>query len=484
MSLEAFGLYEDPFSAARQPRHPFMSGGYRRALSELWYQVELDRRILIVTATPGVGVSTLLRQFEARVRTRFSTLFLSPECCHLNEALSFLGENGKAADRPQDGSTNTQPPGKLVLFIDDADALDASAVPAMRSMMSAAPACARIVLGGSSETISRLIGDNPRQSFHTISIPPLGPVEVAQYIKHRLWLAGAGGQVFSPDACDAIAALSEGVCARINDLCSWALRTAADRRATIIDASFFPRRSAKPSVAKAPAPRPAERRSGSRASIAISVCALASLVAAGLWYDLAGSVRGPREPDAARRSSHHRIADSSGSNPLGGRRLDAPPAVIEPNTLAQRVGPSSAALAVHVVTPASAPVARKSPHGGADTRAPANAVALSPEPVATSRRVTAAPEAGNVHPGGGLPRTAAPAQPGQEAPKRAAPSDLALRQASFESRLGDAYMRLGEYDNAIRSFRTALGLTPDNAEIERKIEQAHRAKLAEQSTLR
>jgi tetratricopeptide (TPR) repeat protein len=49
--------------------------------------------------------------------------------------------------------------------------------------------------------------------------------------------------------------------------------------------------------------------------------------------------------------------------------------------------------------------------------------------------------------------------------------------------LGDRYMQLGEYDQAISCFRSALRLAPDDEEVGQKIERARRAKATEETIL-
>jgi cytochrome c-type biogenesis protein CcmH/NrfG len=55
--------------------------------------------------------------------------------------------------------------------------------------------------------------------------------------------------------------------------------------------------------------------------------------------------------------------------------------------------------------------------------------------------------------------------------------------AADEIKLGDAYMKIGDYDNALESFSRAIGLAPDNKEAEEKVKRARRAKTAEEDIL-
>jgi cytochrome c-type biogenesis protein CcmH/NrfG len=56
--------------------------------------------------------------------------------------------------------------------------------------------------------------------------------------------------------------------------------------------------------------------------------------------------------------------------------------------------------------------------------------------------------------------------------------------ADYQIRLGDAYMRLGDYDKAVLSFSRAIAFAPDDEEALKKMRRARRAKAAEESVSR
>jgi len=49
---------------------------------------------------------------------------------------------------------------------------------------------------------------------------------------------------------------------------------------------------------------------------------------------------------------------------------------------------------------------------------------------------------------------------------------------------GDAYMRAGKYDIALRKFRIALALDPDNEDLPDRIERAEKIQAAEDNAVR
>ena len=55
--------------------------------------------------------------------------------------------------------------------------------------------------------------------------------------------------------------------------------------------------------------------------------------------------------------------------------------------------------------------------------------------------------------------------------------------AAHEIKLGDTYMRRGEYDKALFSFSRALAFAPNDQEAREKLKRAVHAKTAEENVL-
>jgi tetratricopeptide (TPR) repeat protein len=59
----------------------------------------------------------------------------------------------------------------------------------------------------------------------------------------------------------------------------------------------------------------------------------------------------------------------------------------------------------------------------------------------------------------------------------------AAQRADDEAAIGDNFMEMGKYDQAILSYRTVLARFPNNPELLRKLERARRAQAAEEQVL-
>ena len=61
MYLEFFGLNDNPFTIAPDPRYFYLSQGHREALSHLLYGVDSDSGFVLLTGEVGTGKTLLCR---------------------------------------------------------------------------------------------------------------------------------------------------------------------------------------------------------------------------------------------------------------------------------------------------------------------------------------------------------------------------------------------------------------------------------------
>jgi TonB family protein len=242
MFLEFYKLREQPFSDTPDPRYVYLSQTHREALASLFYGIDAGRGFLALIAEPGMGKTTLLFHLLELLRSSARTAFLFQTQCDSRELLRYLladleiDTRGKDLawmhERLKEVLIGEARAGKhFVVFIDEAQNLSDSALETVRLLSNFETPRSKlmqIVLAGQPQLADKLARPELRQLCQRISIlSQLGPLtrtETSVYIDHRLHTAGyKGGHLFTPEALVMIAAWSEGVPRKINNLCFNAL---------------------------------------------------------------------------------------------------------------------------------------------------------------------------------------------------------------------------------------------------------------------
>jgi len=246
-----YGLREQPFTLATDPRFLYLSASHRRAYEELLTGLRRREGILLLTGETGTGKTTLCRAvIDALGHRTFSALILNPYMSDSEVLRVILRDFGLVsrdeirrgvfarADVPQlldtlEGFLRSLVPlnSYAVVIIDEAQSLSPTVLDQVR-MLGAyeqdGQRLLQIVLVGQpglANTLKSepLIALNERVTRRT-ALAPLTTQEVDDYIRHRLTIAGGRDAVkFLPDAIQLIAELSRGLPRRINVLCDRAL---------------------------------------------------------------------------------------------------------------------------------------------------------------------------------------------------------------------------------------------------------------------
>ena len=243
MFLDFYRLREQPFGVTPDPRYLYFSPGHREALASLYYGLDSGRGFLGMVAEPGMGKTTLLYQLLDRLKDTFRCVFLFQTQCNSHELLRYLmSALGLEATRDLDlvdmhsqlneflfrEAAAGRP---VLLVVDEAQNLSDAVLETLR-LLSNFEASNRklieIVLAGQPELERRLSQPALTQLRQRISILtrllPLPASETAEYIEHRLRVAGRDGtELFSSAALKRIAALSLGIPRNINNICFNAL---------------------------------------------------------------------------------------------------------------------------------------------------------------------------------------------------------------------------------------------------------------------
>lgn len=242
MFLRYYGLREQPFSTTPDPRYLYMSTSHREALASLIYGIETGRGFVSLIAEPGMGKTTLLFQFLDRFRNSARTVFLFQTQGNTREFLTnLISDLGLVPDDKDTSSLQRQLNDILiqesrlgrqfVLVVDEAQNLEDPVLESVRMLSNFETSRAKlmqIVLAGQPGLADKLARPELEQLMQRVSVicrlKPFNGQEVADYIHHRLKVAGySGGRLFTPEALAMIAYVSEGIPRNINNICFHAL---------------------------------------------------------------------------------------------------------------------------------------------------------------------------------------------------------------------------------------------------------------------
>ncbi|WP_020677498.1 ExeA family protein [Geopsychrobacter electrodiphilus] len=242
MYCDFFGLKENPFSIAPDPRYLYMSERHREALAHLLYGLQSDGGFVLLTGEVGTGKTTvcrcLLQQIPANVEVAF---VLNPKLTALELLATLCDElridypSGTTSikllvDRVNQSLLATHAAHrKTVLILDEAQNLAPEVLEQIRLLTNLETdrhKLLQIIMLGQPELLEMLARPDLRQLAQRITaryhLEPLSLSEVSAYIKHRLAVAGVEHQLFA-SSIRQIFHLSHGIPRLINMLCDRAL---------------------------------------------------------------------------------------------------------------------------------------------------------------------------------------------------------------------------------------------------------------------
>ncbi len=278
MYAEFFGLKQDPFSIAPDPRYLFMSERHREALAHLLYGIRGGGGFVLLSGEIGAGKTTICRCFLEQIpeRCRVAYIFnpkltvgdLLKTICHefnievhhegigpatikdyldpLNEYLLKSHANGE----------------RNVLIIDEAQNLTPHVLEQLRlltNLETSERKLLQIILIGQPELRTVLARPELEQLAQRViarfHLGALNESETLQYIQHRMQVAGLRGPLpFSSQAIQRIHEIARGVPRRINLLCDRALLGAYATHQPRVDRAVVDKAAGEVFEADAPAP--------------------------------------------------------------------------------------------------------------------------------------------------------------------------------------------------------------------------------------
>ncbi len=237
-----YGLTEKPFALAPDPHYLFMGRTQRDALATLIYGIEEGAGFIEVIGEVGAGKTTLCRTLLEHIGSDAEVAYIfnpSPSEVELLSAINReLGLPAGARTRTELIEElnkfllekNSQGR-RVLLVIDEAQNLDVSVLEQIRllsNLETEREKLIQILLIGQPELEQNLHRSDLRQLRQRItvrwSLQPLSRAEVAQYLEHRLRVAGARDvRIFSPGAVRTLSRLSRGIPRLINAIADRAL---------------------------------------------------------------------------------------------------------------------------------------------------------------------------------------------------------------------------------------------------------------------
>jgi type II secretory pathway predicted ATPase ExeA len=506
MFVEFYGLHEDPFNLFTQ-RYLYLSVSHRKAVSSLQYGIEYGGGVQLLLGGAGLGKTALLRYLEARQQTDRHIIYLASTFAKDPELLKPLADsldahassNGSGAGQPvlDVKHSDWQTHRRLVLLVDDAHELSHQELTSVIGLAKRVPfekELIHLVLAGRPRLLQKLKQANAADSIQQIWLTPLGVAETEGYINYRLKMAAGGhGSIFTHRACAVIARQSEGVPRAINRICVEALLTGAKRQQKQIDTSVFERHELEPAngIARVSAPvvRPvAATSAGShkplRAGIMLTAFSLVAI--ATLWYQARYYL--VRPVNAAIHAAPPVTQMPQASIVVQGPPPAAPVKRIETGlqTTIQSSSPTAAgakelsSVASNVIASAPPTVTNQN-NSGAGSRGSgpiANVASTSPRIVSVNASALA-PESklGSITalalPPSEVKSTQPNGQPDEASERSANPLGIAdPHKSRVDAEVGDDYMRLGRYHEALEFYRDALAFAPGDEQIKEKIKMA------------
>ncbi len=236
-----YGLKKKPFQITTDPSFLWMGNKHREALSTLKYGVMDNKGFLLLTGEVGTGKTTLInrlvedihgkaytakipdpglskydfyrmvsRYFGLPIEVRTKSDFIEPFSRFLNDA----HEEKKS----------------VLLLIDEAQRLKHDLMEEIRLLSNLERQDAKLLnifFVGQNEFNSILLQPENRALMRritiTYNIDPLDQSETCEYIRHRLKTAGAGYDIFSAAAMEAVFDFSRGYPRQINIICDLAM---------------------------------------------------------------------------------------------------------------------------------------------------------------------------------------------------------------------------------------------------------------------
>lgn len=248
--LKFFGLRERPFNSNADLRYMHLTHTLAGTLAELVSGIQNRKGFLVLTGEVGTGKTTLIRRLlDWLGQNQIATAYIFNSRMDTAGLFNLIvAEFGISSDTIPRGDSlkalqnwllaRGRADGTAVLVVDEAQGLSCQVLDDLRLLLDLEARGERplqVVLAGQPELDDKLRKPELRQLRQRIAVrcrtAPLTIDETSDYIRQRLKIAGAAGEiVFEKEAANAVYFYSLGVPRVINLLCDRALAAASGLR--------------------------------------------------------------------------------------------------------------------------------------------------------------------------------------------------------------------------------------------------------------
>ena len=249
---------KSPFRITPDPAFLYVSPSHKEAVASIVFGVEQRKGFIVVVGEVGVGKTTILRRYLARLDARrLSTAYVFNANVGFKDLLDTICRELGVTDKPDDVPGMVHRLHQLVIeeyrqrrnvvvVIDEAQNMPIETLENLRvlsNLDTSTDKLIQIVLLGQPELAATLDRLDLRQLKQRVAVRctlnPYTDEESQAYIEHRLHTAGSStSSVFSPGALRAIIKYGEGIPRRINVVCDSALVTGLGYQAKPVTAAI------------------------------------------------------------------------------------------------------------------------------------------------------------------------------------------------------------------------------------------------------
>ena len=248
-----WGLREQPFDNSPNPKFFYLSPEHEEALVRLMYAVRQRKGCAMLTGEYGCGKTTLSRTLIQRLEAeRYEIGLLTnpswPVADFMREVLYQLGVDTPEKSKPELLHQlndlffrNFQAGRDTVIMVDEAQLIDDDAVfEELRLLLNFQTDdrfLATLLLVGSTELATRVrrLKHLEQRIAIRYHLNTLDDTHTANYIAHRLKMAGRSDALFSDQAIKIIFDFTRGTPREINNICDLALLLGYSKRVPLID---------------------------------------------------------------------------------------------------------------------------------------------------------------------------------------------------------------------------------------------------------